>query len=122
GQEIFLRVACGLTPPLTGSVYLNGQAMSGEEYHFFNKQGVVFVPSARLEEGLIPELTITEHVALQGERRPFRVPYQAAEEEAARRIAAFRIKGAPATPVEALSGGNQQRLLLSFLPPESASA
>jgi simple sugar transport system ATP-binding protein len=31
------------------------------------------------------------------------------------RIASFNIKGTPASPVEALSGGNQQRALLSLL-------
>jgi simple sugar transport system ATP-binding protein len=118
GQELFLRVACGLAPLRKGAVYLNGQAMSAGGYHAFKRRGVVFLPAARLEEGLIPQLTITEHAALLGDHRPFRVPYQAAAEGAARRIEAFRIKGAPATPVEALSGGNQQRLLLSFLPPD----
>jgi len=118
GQEVFLRVAGGLKPPLSGSVQLSGRSMAGCDYHTFNKLGVYFVPAARLEEGLIPELTITEHVALQEERRSFRVPYPAAAENAARRIEAFRIKGRPQTPVEELSGGNQQRLLLSFLPPD----
>ena len=33
-------------------------------------------------------------------------------------LAKFGIKGYPQTPVEELSGGNQQRLLLSFLPPD----
>jgi general nucleoside transport system ATP-binding protein len=118
GQEVFLRVAGGLKPPQAGSIHLSGQLMTAYDYHVFNKLGVFFLPSARLEEGLIPELTITEHVALQEERRAFRVPYQAAAENAARRIETFRIKGRPQTPVEALSGGNQQRLLLSFLPPD----
>ena len=120
GQEVLLRVAAGLKSPLAGSVRLFGQSMSGLNYHTFNKRGVYFVPSARLEEGLIPELTITKHLALRAERRTFRVPYPAAAENAARCIEAFRIKGRPHTPVEALSGGNQQRLLLSFLPPDPA--
>ena len=119
GQEVFLRVAGGLKPPQSGSIRLAGQALSGEDYHLFSKRGVYFVPSARLEEGLIPELTITEHLAIQQERRTFRVPYAAVAEDAARRIASFRIKGSPATPVEELSGGNQQRLLLSFLSPDA---
>jgi simple sugar transport system ATP-binding protein len=119
GQEVFLRVAAGLKPPQAGSVRLSGQPLS-PDYHAFNQRGVYFVPSARLEEGLIPELTITEHVALQQERRTLRVPYPAAAEDAARRIESFRIKGGPRTPVEELSGGNQQRLLLSFLPPDPA--
>jgi simple sugar transport system ATP-binding protein len=116
GQDVFLRVASGLKPPQAGSLQLAGQPLAGHDYHTFNKLGVYFVPSARLEEGLVPELTIAEHVALQQERRTFRVPYPAAAENAARRIEAFRIKGRPHTPVEELSGGNQQRLLLSFLP------
>jgi len=118
GQEVFLRVAAGWKPPQSGSIHLGGQSMSGQDYHAFNKLGVYFVPSARLEEGLIPELTISEHAALQHERRSLRVPYPAAAEDAARRIEAFSIKARPQTPVEALSGGNQQRLLLSFLPPD----
>jgi simple sugar transport system ATP-binding protein len=120
GQEVFLRVAAGLKPPQTGSVRLSGQSMAGHNYHTFNQRGVYFLPSARLEEGLIAELTITEHVALQGAHRPFRVPYQALAADAERRIDAFRIKGRPQTPANELSGGNQQRLLLSFLPPDPA--
>ena len=118
GQDVFLRVAGGLKPPQAGTVHLSGQRMSEFNYHNFNKLGVFFLPSARLEEGLIPGLTISEHVALQDERRAFRVPYQAAAQEAAQRIEKFRVKGCPQTPVEELSGGNQQRLLLAFLPPD----
>jgi simple sugar transport system ATP-binding protein len=33
------------------------------------------------------------------------------------KIKQFNIRGTPYTPVEALSGGNQQRALLSLLPP-----
>jgi simple sugar transport system ATP-binding protein len=119
GQEVFLRVAAGLKPLQAGSVRVSGQPLP-QDYHAFNQRGVYFVPSARLEEGLIPELTITEHVALLQERRTLRVPYPAAAEDAVRRIESFRIKGGPRTPVEGLSGGNQQRLLLSFLPPDPA--
>jgi simple sugar transport system ATP-binding protein len=118
GQDVFLRVAAGLKPPQAGSIHVCGEPMRGYNYHIFNKLGVFFLPSARLEEGLIPELTIAEHVALLEKRRAFRVPYKAAAEDAALRIERFRIKGRPQTPVEELSGGNQQRLLLSFLPPD----
>lgn len=118
GQDVFLRVAGGLKAPQAGSVHMSGQSMSDSNYHNFNKLVVFFLPSARLEESLIPELTITEHVALQDERRAFRVPCQAAAADAAQRIEKFRIKGRPQTPVEERSGGNQQRLLLSFLPPD----
>ena len=118
GQEVFLRLACGLKRPQKGAVRFCGRTIIDNKYSYFKVLGVYFLPAARLEEGLIPGLTITEHLALQDERRPFRVGYHEATEAAASRIANFRIKGLPQTSVEELSGGNQQRLLLSFLPPK----
>ena len=41
-------------------------------------------------------------------------------QRASQRIAKFKIKGKPESFVEFLSGGNQQRLLLAFLPPAPA--
>jgi len=76
---------------------------------------VTFLPTARLEEGLIPGLTITEHFALQ-QKEGIRVAWQKAQEQAGSRIEQFRIIGRPASTAESLSGGNQQRLLLSLMP------
>ncbi len=119
GQEVFLRVAAGIRRPVTGALKVSGRSMQGLNHHEFRRSGVSFLPAARLEEGLIPGLTIAEHVALQENHPGFRLHLEAATREAAGRIGKFRIKGAPQTPVEALSGGNQQRLLLSFLPQEA---
>lgn len=116
GQGVFLRIASGLKSPKTGEVILGGRRLSGSNYHTFKKRGVAFLPTSRLEEGLISGLNITEHFALQSSHNGFLVHWQKAFQKAVRRIDNFRIKGAPASPVESLSGGNQQRLLLSFLP------
>jgi simple sugar transport system ATP-binding protein len=75
------------------------------------------MPGGRLGEGLIPGLTIAEHVALSERSRSFLVDWRAAARSAAERIRHYQIRGEPATPVEALSGGNQQRTLLGLLPP-----
>ena len=64
GQEVFLRVAAGLNRPAKGSVLLAGQDMRGRTYHDFSRERVAYVPAARLEEALIPGLTIAEHAAL----------------------------------------------------------
>jgi len=117
GQEAFLRAAGGITPPERGSVYLGGRDMRGGGYHDFRSRGVVFVPAARLEEALVPGLSIADHVALQADPPPFFLQPAAAAQIASAKIADFRIKGRPGTAVDELSGGNQQRLLLSFLPP-----
>jgi simple sugar transport system ATP-binding protein len=119
GQEAFLRTAAGITPPTGGSVYLDGRDMRGGDYHGFRRCGAVFVPAARLEEALIPGLSIAEHLALQADPPTFRLQHAAAVKRASAKIKDFQIKGRPETSVEELSGGNQQRLLLSFLPPNS---
>jgi simple sugar transport system ATP-binding protein len=90
--------------------------MHRKDHHAFKSRGVTFLPASRLEEGLISGLSITEHFALQGSLGRFVVRWQDAFQAAQRQIDNFRIKGRPASVVEELSGGNQQRLLLSFLP------
>jgi simple sugar transport system ATP-binding protein len=76
---------------------------------------VAYLPASRLEEALIPGLTIAEHALLLGGGPALRLDRATAQSEAGRRIRDYRIKGLPETAVEELSGGNQQRLLLSQL-------
>jgi ABC-type uncharacterized transport system ATPase subunit len=116
GQGVFLRIAGGMQPALRGSILLDGLTMDSRNHHAFKRRGVTFMPASRLEEGLITGMSITEHFALQQNHNAFMVKWQAARSLAAARIEDFRIKGTPDSPVDALSGGNQQRLLLSFLP------
>ncbi|MDX1708957.1 MAG: ATP-binding cassette domain-containing protein [Desulfobacterales bacterium] len=116
GQGVFLRVAGGLNKATGGSVLLSGSNMHNQDYHAFKRSGVFFMPASRLEEGLISGLSVTEHFALQENHESFMVNWLQAVGRAGERIASFRIKGRPESVVEALSGGNQQRLLLSFLP------
>lgn len=118
GQDVFLRVASGLIRPSRGRVHISRRDMTGRGYHDFMGLGVAFQPASRLEEGLVRGLTITEHCALQETGGPFLVQWDSAERAARERIAKFQVVGTPDSPVESLSGGNQQRLLLSFLPGE----
>jgi general nucleoside transport system ATP-binding protein len=116
GQELFLRLASGIKKPTQGTITLNGIRMNGRDHHAFKDRRVVFMPTARLEEGLIPGLSIAEHVALQNSQKGFIVRWLEWLRNAEQRITRFHIKGKPDSKVETLSGGNQQRLLLSLLP------
>ena len=116
GQGVFLRVAAGLKAPNAGTLRLGNKPMQGCDYHRFQSGGVTFMPASRLEEGLIAGLNISEHFALQRPHRGWWIDRNQAQQRADRGITRFKIKGRPQLPVEALSGGNQQRLLLSFLP------
>jgi len=116
GQDVFLRIAAGMKQPSGGSIYLEGGNMNGKDYHAFKSHGVTYLPGARLEQGLIPGLNIAQHVSLQDPHKGFFVKRMHSVQGAKKRIADFRIKAEPESFVESLSGGNQQRLLLSFLP------
>ncbi|MBN2299060.1 MAG: ATP-binding cassette domain-containing protein, partial [Deltaproteobacteria bacterium] len=116
GQDVFLRVASGLIRPGAGSIVLQGEHMQGRDYHAFKNTGVAFQPASRLEEGLIRGLTITEHCALMDRRKGPLVRWESAYRAARKKIEKFQVAGIPMSRVESLSGGNQQRLLLSYLP------
>lgn len=120
GQGVFLRLAAGLQSPLRGTIHLFGNDVTGSNYHVFRRRGVAFVPEGRLEEGLIAGLTLTEHFALAACEPRLCVPWEAARQTAKERVDRFRIRGGPETTVDALSGGNQQRLLLSLIPPQAS--
>ncbi|MBW1721557.1 MAG: ATP-binding cassette domain-containing protein [Deltaproteobacteria bacterium] len=115
GQDVFLRLAAGLLPPLNGRILLGARDMTGKGYHSFRDRGVTFLPTARLEEGLIPGLSILEHFALH-QRGGIRVAWNRALSGARENIRRFRIVGNPYSAARSLSGGNQQRLLLSLIP------
>jgi simple sugar transport system ATP-binding protein len=71
-----------------------------------------------LAEGLFPSLTIREHHLLADRSAHFITP-ATGRNGARRAIATHSIKGSPESAAEDLSGGNQQRLLLSLIPPEA---
>ncbi|MHB8765486.1 MAG: ATP-binding cassette domain-containing protein, partial [Deferrisomatales bacterium] len=118
GQGVFLRVAAGLKPVRRGRVEVGGRPLGRNDHRRLQRDGVAFVPGGRLEVGLVVGLTVREHWALNRPRLPFLIPWARAQADAEEAIARFRIRGSPESRVEALSGGNQQRLLLSFLPPD----
>ena len=116
GQRAMLRACAGLVAPEAGTIEVGGKDLTGHPIDDFLAAGVHMLPAGRLEEGLIPGLTIAEHLELAGTNDDVVVDYAAAERFAAARIAEFSIKGDPDTRADALSGGNQQRLLLAMMP------
>jgi ABC-type uncharacterized transport system ATPase subunit len=115
GQQLFLRSLGGLIVPVRGEIYIDGKLMSRKSYHDFQKAGIYYVPSARLEEGLIPGFSITEHVALVEKQKGFFIKTEVNRTIAQNKINNFSIHGKPENFVEQLSGGNQQRLSLALL-------
>jgi simple sugar transport system ATP-binding protein len=115
GQGLFLRSVSGLVRNVGGRIILHGKDLTGRSYHTFKRNGAAFLPAARLEEGLAAGFNLTEHFVLAEEAHGFLINWEKSKELAQRRIADFNIHGTPASTVESLSGGNQQRALLALL-------
>jgi len=120
GQSVFLRTAAGLTRPRSGTIHLHRENLTGRDYHRFTERGLTFLPTDRLEEGLVGDLTIAEHCAVQDKKQGLFLNRARAAAKAEHSIAKFKIMGFQESTAESLSGGNQQRLLLSFLPQKPA--
>jgi simple sugar transport system ATP-binding protein len=115
GQRLLLQACAGLLPLAGGRIWLAGQDVSRWSYHRRRDKGVAYVPSGRLEEGLVAGLSLMEHVALASPQRGLVVDRRFFTQETQARIDHYRIVGRPETRVEALSGGNQQRSLYALL-------
>lgn len=115
GQNLFLRACAGLVRPVKGRIFINDKDLTGSTYHVFQRSGVAYLPAARLEEGLIPGLTLTEHFILAEGSRGIFINWEDSGKIAKERIKDFNIRGAPRNQIESLSGGNQQRALLALL-------
>lgn len=116
GQPLLLQLCAGLLKTPTGSLQIMGEDMTHRPYAAFLKAGVGYLPADRLRDGLIPGLSIQDHVALRTPPRGWMVDWKAALEKTQTAIHLFNIRGKPQTPVERLSGGNQQRTQLALLP------
>ncbi len=115
GQVQFLRTCAGLMRPVAGEINLGGRRLTGKPYRAFLEAGIAYVPASRMEEGLIPGLSLTEHFILAEEQNGFFINFDKALATTRQRIEDFNIKGTPVSTVESLSGGNQQRALLAML-------
>jgi len=112
GQELLLRGLAGLARVMKGRLICDGEEFQGRPYLEFRRAGIHFLPAARLEHGLFPDLSLNEHFRLafppQNGGRQNRLPEEGMQK--------FRIQAKLSTSARALSGGNQQRLLLALIP------
>lgn len=125
GQRLLMQACAGLLPTSNGRLFIDNVEHTNQPYPRFTHSGVAFMPADRMEEGLIPGLTIAEHMILAGQRRAQHndheprqntIDWEAATTTTQASIQDYNIKGVPTSTVESLSGGNQQRTLLALLP------
>ena len=121
GKGELLRLLAGLAPVESGTASLGNRALAGSIGRR-KAAGLVYVSADRLGEAVIGEESVARNISLpsggdpgpRGFSNRLGVWRVAAERRAASAaIAAFGIKGRPATRVRELSGGNQQKVALA---------
>jgi simple sugar transport system ATP-binding protein len=115
GQTLLLRACAGLLHPVAGELLIQNHTMIGKPYRDFLRRGVSYLPASRMEEGLIPGLTLSEHFSLVDGNHSLFIDQKQALKITNQRIKEYNIRGTESTTVEMLSGGNQQRALLALL-------
>jgi ABC-type sugar transport system ATPase subunit len=117
GRSSLGAVLFGLDPILDGSMKLRGLPFTPRSPADALKQGVGLVPEDRKLEGLMPQMTVIENSTFTVLNRMQCLSFirrDAERLETARVHARLRLKAASGdAPVSTLSGGSQQKVLLS---------
>jgi general nucleoside transport system ATP-binding protein len=119
GQSELVEVLSGLRRPVAGSVRLEGRDITGAGARTILDRGMGHVPQDRQRRGLVLDFTLAENLALHdydkepnsrfGWLFPSRLVARARE-----LLQRFDVRGGgPETKASALSGGNQQKVVLA---------
>jgi ribose transport system ATP-binding protein len=119
GQEAFLKMLGGLTPPAMGAVILEQERNRRAIARFRQAvaAGIVYLPRDRRSTGIFPALSVLDNFAIATPGRDVRVGLINRERLRAR-YEVYRKRLAIVAPdvdapITTLSGGNQQKVLLA---------
>jgi simple sugar transport system ATP-binding protein len=119
GQSELIDAIAGLRRPEAGRIAIDGRDVTAASAKEALDAGVGHIPEDRHRRGLVLPFTLTENIALHGYReapnsRRGLLNLGAMAERARRLLREFDVRGGtPTTPAGALSGGNQQKVVLA---------
>jgi simple sugar transport system ATP-binding protein len=119
GQQELCEAVCGFTPLSGGRILVDGRDIGSLGIRGRIELGVGYVPSDRLKDGMVGEMSLSENMILKSS---FDARWKAGpllrlkriDEYTNSKIEAFSIKApGPEATVKGLSGGNQQKLIVA---------
>jgi len=119
GQSELIDAIAGLRHPASGRIVVDGHDLTHANAKESLDAGVGHIPEDRHRRGLVLPFTLTENIALHGYRTPPNSRHGilnpgAMLSRARRLLKEFDVRGGqPSTPAGALSGGNQQKVVLA---------
>ena len=116
GRTELLQVMAGLRAPDSGTVRIAGVRTEGRGLRVAQRLGVGLTPEDRKVDGIVPDLGLDENLVISdlGKVSHAGVLSRSRVLSAARRaMDALSVKAtSPTTPISALSGGNQQKIVI----------
>jgi ribose transport system ATP-binding protein len=116
GQREFMRALAGIHRG-TGEVSLQGKDISIRSSQGAKGHGIIYLPGDRHREGIFPELSIRENFSIRSLSADASLGLLSGRSEQGRTqqaIRQFAVKTPHGeTPIQSLSGGNQQKVVLS---------
>jgi ABC-type uncharacterized transport system ATPase subunit len=119
GQSELIDAIAGLRSPASGRIVVDGRDLTHANAKEALEAGVGHIPEDRHRRGLVLPFSLTENIALHGYRtspnsRNGFLNLGEMLSRARRLLQEFDVRGGqPSTPAGALSGGNQQKVVLA---------
>ncbi|HWH13425.1 MAG TPA: ABC transporter ATP-binding protein, partial [Miltoncostaeaceae bacterium] len=119
GQAELIDAITGLRRPTSGTVRVQGRDITGASPHAALDAGVGHIPTDRHARGLVLDFSLAENLALHDFDRPPSSRFgwlfpRRLQRAADPLLAEFDVRGGGAgTPAAALSGGNQQKVIIA---------
>jgi general nucleoside transport system ATP-binding protein len=119
GQTELIDALAGLRKPASGSIVIGGKELTSTSAHVRLEEGLGHIPEDRQRRGLVLEFSLAENIALHDyDKPPFSrwgwLSPRRVLERARRLLTEYDVRGGgPQTIAGALSGGNQQKVVLA---------
>jgi simple sugar transport system ATP-binding protein len=117
GQTELVEAIAGLRPASSGAIIIDGRDITRASVRARGDAGLSHIPEDRHERGLVLEYSVADNLIL-GQQHHFTRRGVLEKERVARHardlVAAFDVRPSdPALPARALSGGNQQKVVIA---------
>lgn len=117
GRTELLEAICGALEVRSGSIRFEGQAVRTKHPRDAFALGIGFVPEDRARDAAFPDLSVSHNISIASIADYFHrglIQWPRLEKDVRTSISQFLVKTAsPASPLNSLSGGNQQKVILT---------
>ncbi|MBS8260833.1 ABC transporter ATP-binding protein [Roseibium polysiphoniae] len=119
GQGTLAKVISGLLPPSSGTISLDGEALTSADARRMIDTGIARIPEDRHKDGIVGPMSVAENLAIETIRKPENqrlgfLRFDAIAQRAKDAIVAYDIRcQGDKAPARLLSGGNIQKIVLA---------